>query len=140
MTLEEFTRCAQTWGGDIARWPEKLRVEAMHIARSPQAAAILAREQEVDAILRDGVQDVAPARIDRAIQRVVTTLAAERPRRGLSGMFSRWLIPAAGLACAVGIGALAASVGPLADSGPEDAPSVLTMIFDMTSLGQGFSL
>jgi hypothetical protein len=140
MTLDEFTRYAETWGADIARWPERLRTEAMQLAASPQGATILRRERALDTILHAGAQEVTQARIDRAIQRVVTTLAAERPRPRLANGWSRWLIPAAGLACAVGIGALAATIGPLADSGAEDAPSVLTMILDMNSLGQGFAL
>ena len=140
MTLEEFTRHAESWGGDITRWPESVRAEAMRLASLPEAAAILAREREIDAVLHKGARNVAPARIDRAIQRVVTALAAEKPRPRLTEALSRWLVPAAGLACAIGIGALAATIGPLADSVPEDAPSVLTMIFDMNSIGQGFSL
>jgi hypothetical protein len=140
MTLQEFTRHAETWGADIARWPQSVRAEAMRIAAAPEAEAILAGERRLDAILHDGVQDAAPARVDRAIHRVVTELAAERPRPWFAGALSRWLIPAAGLACAVCIGALAATVGPLADTGPEDTPGVLTMIFDMTSVGQGFVL
>jgi len=139
VTLQQFTRYAEAWGADIARWPQSVRAEAMRIAASPQAEAILARERALDAMLREGTQDVAPARIERAIQRVVITLAAEQPRPWLEAL-SRWLIPTAGLACAVGIGALVATIGPLADTGPEDIPGVLTMIFDMTSLGQGFAL
>ena len=140
MTLDEFTRYAEAFGGDIARWPERVRTEAMQLSTSSAGASILARERTLDAVLHDSAPDVGQARIDRVIHRVVTTLAAERPRPRLASAWSRWLIPAAGLACAVGIGALAATVGPLADSGTEDAPSVLTMIFDMTSLGQGFVL
>jgi hypothetical protein len=140
MTLDEFTRYAEAWGGDIARWPERARADAMQLAASPEGAAILAHERALDTVLHDCAQEVAQARVDQAIHRVVTTLAAERPRTGLRSEWSRWLLPAAGLACAVGIGALAATIGPLADSAPEDAPSVLTMIIDMTSLGQGFAL
>jgi hypothetical protein len=140
MTLQEFTRYAEAFGGDIARWPERVRADAMQLAASPEGASILAREGALDAVLRDSVREVGQARVDQAIHRVVTRLAAERPRPRLTNTWSRWLLPAAGLACAVGIGALAATIGPLADSGAEDAPSVLTMILDMTSLGQGFVL
>jgi hypothetical protein len=140
MTLDEFTRHAEAWGGDIARWPQSVRAEAMRLARLPEGAAILAREGALDAVLHDSAQEVAQSRVDQAIHNVVTTIGAEPARARPANAWSRWLIPAAGLACAVGIGALAATIGPLADSGMEDAPGVLTVIFDMTSLGQGFAL
>src|SRR5437588_10536390 len=98
MTLQEFTRHAAAWGADIARWPEGVRAEATRVAASAQAQAILTGERRLDTMLRDETQDVAPARIDRAVQRVVTALAAERPRRWFAGALSRWLIPTAGLA------------------------------------------
>ncbi len=140
MTLQEFTRHAQAWGADIARWPESLRAEALHLSTAPEAAAVLASQRALDMLLLAGAPDIAPARVDRAIDRVVTALAAEKPRPRFAAAFSRWLIPAAGLACAVGIGALAATIGPLADNGSDEARGVLTMIFDMTSIDQGFSL
>jgi hypothetical protein len=139
MTREEFTRHAESWGADLARWPETIRAEAMRFAATADGEAILADEQVLEAVFRAAAPDIAQARIDRAMQRVVTTLAASEPRPRFATTLSRWLIPAAGLACAVGIGALAATVGPLADN-PEDTRGVLTMIFDMTSIGQGFAL
>ena len=139
MTREEFTRHAQAWGADIARWPETVRAEALRFANTADGRAVLADEQRFEAVLRDSAPDVTQARVDRAIQRVVTALAAPEPRPPFAATLSRWLIPAAGLACAVGIGVLAATIGPFADA-PDDAPGVLTMIFDMTSIGQGFSL
>jgi hypothetical protein len=138
MTREEFTRQAESWGADIARWPETIQSEATRFAATAAGAAILANERRLETILRAAAPDIAQARVDRAIQRVVTALANE-PRPRLAVTWSRWLIPAAGLACAVGIGALAATIGPLADN-PEETRGVLTMIFDMTSIGQGFSL
>jgi hypothetical protein len=116
-----------------------MRAQALALSALPEAQAILAREHELDSLLPAATAEVAPARVDRAVNRVVTALAAEQPRPRLSATLSRWLIPAAGLACAVGIGALAASIGPLADASPDDARGVLTMIFD-TSLGQGLLL
>jgi len=140
MTLQEFARHAEAWGADIARWPEDVRAQALHLSTLREAEAVLARQRELDTLLRAATPDVAPARVDLAINRVVTALAAEKPRSRFSAALSRWLIPAAGLACAVGIGALAATVGPLADHGVEDARGVLTMIFDMSSIDQGLSL
>jgi hypothetical protein len=140
MTLQEFARHAEAWGADIMRWPEGVRAQALQLAASPQAEAILASQRELDLLLRAATPEIAPARADDAINRVVTAIAAEKPRARLRGTLSRWLIPAAGLACAVGIGALAATIGPLADSGADEGRGVLTMIFDMTSIDQGFSL
>jgi hypothetical protein len=140
MTHDEFTRHAAAWGADIARWPEAIRAEAVRFAATtPDGKAILADEERLEANLRTLAPDVTQARIDRAMQRVVTALAEPEPRPRFPALLSRWLIPAAGLACAVGIGALAATVGPLADN-PDETRGVLTMIFDMTSIGQGFSL
>ena len=140
MTLQEFAHHAQAWGADIARWPQGVRAQALHLSTRPEAEAILASQRELDMLLRAATPDVAPARVDHAINRVVTALASEKPRARLSAALSRWLIPAAGLACAVGIGALAATIGPLADNGADEPRGVLTMIFDMTSIDQGFSL
>jgi hypothetical protein len=140
MTLQQFARHAQAWGADIARWPESLRAAALQLSASPEAEAILASQRELDTLLHAAAPDVAPIRVDRALNRVVTALAAAPPRSRFSATLSRWLIPAAGLACAVGIGALAATIGPLADTGTDETRGVLTMIFDMTSIDQGFSL
>lgn len=140
MTLQEFARHAEAWGADLARWPEGVRAQALPLSTSPEAEAILAAQRELDMLLRHAAHDIAPARVDQAISRVVTALAAEKPRSRFSAALSRWLIPAAGIACAVGIGALAATIGPLADALPDDAPGVLTMIFDTTSIGQGLIL
>jgi hypothetical protein len=139
MTLQEFTRYAEGWGADIARWPEDVRAQALQLAASAEGEAILAEQRALDTVLRDGAPDVAAKRVDRVINRVVTTLASEPPPARFAGTLSRWLIPA-GLACALGIGALAATIGPLADSGADDGRGVLTMIFDLTSIDQGFTL
>lgn len=139
MTHDEFTRHAAAWGADLARWPEAIRAAAARFAATQDGKAILADEQRLEASLRAAAPDITQPRIDRAMQRVMTALAAPEPRPRFTALLSRWLIPAAGLACAVGIGALAATVGPLADNA-DDARGVLTMIFDMTSIGQGFSL
>jgi len=140
LTLQEFARHAQAWGAEIARWPERVRSEALELSAGAEAEAILAQQRELDTLLRAAAPAVAPARAERATRRVVTALAAEKPRPRFAATFSRWLIPAAGLACAVGIGALAATIGPLADSGTDEARGVLSMLFDVTSIDQGFSL
>src|SRR5256885_2029721 len=104
MTLQDFARHAQAWGADIARWPEAVRTDALHLSARPEAEAILAGQRELDMLLRAATPDVAAARVDRAINRVVTALAAETapaaetalaaetPRPRFAAALSRWLI------------------------------------------------
>src|SRR5690349_17075802 len=99
MTPQEFARHAQAWGADIARWPEGVRAQALQLSTQPEAEAILAGQRELDMRLRAAAPDVAAARVEGAINRVVTALAAEKPRSRFSAALSRWLIPAAGIAC-----------------------------------------
>ena len=67
MTLQEFARYAQAWGADIARWPEGMRDAALSLSTLPEAEAILARQRELDMLLRAATPDVAPARVEAAI-------------------------------------------------------------------------
>jgi hypothetical protein len=78
MDETEFARLAAAHGGDIARWPERFRGEALHLAQSSDnARRILAAELEIDALL--SLQpSVAPDRVGRSIAAVTTRLSAER--------------------------------------------------------------
>ena len=51
MTLEEFRRFADTWGGDIERWPHSCRNEAKQCAATEDGGAILHDARRLDALL-----------------------------------------------------------------------------------------
>jgi hypothetical protein len=137
VTLEEFSRNAEAWGGDIARWPQVSREGAARIAATPQGAAILARARAVDLLIADAEPAVAQARVDDAIHAVVLRLAGDMPRRRrFADLLPRWLVPATGLAVAVALGALIGVFDPLLAEQPDDVGTTLTMIFDATSTAQ----
>lgn len=48
MSLEEFRQFAETWGGDIDRWPLKARQDARRLAATNEGRSILKREQSLD--------------------------------------------------------------------------------------------
>jgi hypothetical protein len=107
MTLDKFRELAAIWGGDIARWPERLRADAATVARNePEAAGILAEAASFDRFMENAAPVVTDHRAAEAIHAVVTRLAAtgdRRARRPLSTLH-RWLAPAAGFAAAAAVG------------------------------------
>ena len=44
MKLDEFCTLAETFGGDVERWPEARRRAARELAHSPEAAAMFGRK------------------------------------------------------------------------------------------------
>jgi hypothetical protein len=133
MTLEEFGRLADTWGGDIDRWPECWRTEARRHAASEEGASILADARKLDALLAAPLI-VSPERVSRAAFAVVQRITAEAsvsPR--LAPWWRRpWLMPVAGLAFSTLLGISLATLAPYGGSnGP--AP-VLAAILDTGSL------
>ena len=143
MTLDDFERLALTWGGDIARWPEAVRADAIAMARHPEAAAVLAEAHELDRLLNDAAPEIADARIDRAIGRVTTRLAQDtmQPSRGWLGILAaNWFAPAAGFACAALIGMLLGVVDPIGTGpGDDDVHTMISMILDADTTGQGIT-
>jgi len=115
MTLDEFRRLAETWGGDIARWPEPERREAEALARDPAAAAILAEASRLDRLATRAAPEVSERRAGDAMAAVTMRLAAERqatatPQRLFA--LPRWLAPATALACAAVLGVFIGLVYP----------------------------
>jgi hypothetical protein len=51
LSLERFRDLADAYGGVIARWPEQHRAAAMQMARTPNAAEILAQASMLDETL-----------------------------------------------------------------------------------------
>ncbi|QCN99143.1 hypothetical protein D3093_28185 (plasmid) [Azospirillum argentinense] len=73
MTLKEFKRFADLYGGDIDRWPATDGVDALILLEeSAEARAILADAAALDALL----DHAAPAVTEDGVQRVLNGIAA----------------------------------------------------------------
>jgi hypothetical protein len=96
VTKDEFQQLAQSYGGEVARWPERLREEAALLAAQEPAfaQAALAREASLDAAL-----DALPRpEASRALyDRILANAPAPRRR---SRPWRLWLAPA-GLSAAL---------------------------------------
>jgi hypothetical protein len=134
MTLDEFKMLAEAWGSDVERWPEHLRTPALTIARTPEAATILAEAEQIDRLIVAGRPQISADRIGRAAKAVVTSIARSGRPTGVYGLFAvpRWWLPAASLACAAILGISLGVLKPLNPSRDSIRSSVLTMI-----LGEG---
>lgn len=134
MTLDDFRRLAEIWGGDINRWPASQQVEAREFAATVDGAAILRDERQFDVLLSQTPQ-VGEDRAGRAAFAVMQRLAGERQRQRQPWYRALWqpgrLVPAASLACSAMLGLWLASVLP---AQPLESASVLTMMFDSGSL------
>jgi hypothetical protein len=143
MTLEEFRRLADTWGGDIERWPAPRRVEAGQCAATEEGASILAGAQRLDALLAKP-SDIAPERAARAAFAVVQRIAAEGEagsRQGASHqgsshqgswILSNWWMPAASVTGSALIGISLATMMPY--GGSDEPTIVLSAILDSGSM------
>jgi hypothetical protein len=140
MTIDEFRQLAQTWGGDIARWPSHRRTEAEAIARMPAEAAILEEERRLDRLIAASAPEIATDRIDRAVFGVALAIAADgarppAPRLARPRLARWWLVPAAGMACAAIVGVSLGVTYPLSSLRPAaEATNVLSVILDGDSL------
>jgi anti-sigma factor RsiW len=132
MTRDEFTRLADTWGGDVARWPDRHHdAAAAFIRQHPDAAAELARAGDLDRLLALSTPEVSEERAMAAARAVVTHLAADPPEPVRFSRLRRWLAPAMGFACAASLGIYLGFVYPVM-SGPNDsiAGRALVMILN----------
>jgi hypothetical protein len=98
---QRFEELAQAFGGDITRWPARLRDEASLLAAGePEfARAVLSREDRLDAALDELPRVVAPAALFEAI---VTTAPPLRRRWG-------WRVCVAPAGLGAGLAAVAAA-------------------------------
>ena len=110
MDRRRFEDLAGAYGGDIARWPETARDDAALLAAGdPEfAAAVLAREGGLDAILHEAPRIAASSTLFEAVMRTAPPLRRRAPWR-------RWIAPAglgAGLAAVTAAGmVIGAQVG-----------------------------
>jgi hypothetical protein len=141
MTVDEFTRLADAWGGDVERWPEAKRLAARNLASTPEGAAIIDAACELDETIARLAPDIADERIGRAMFAVVNSIAApEKPRRrwfASSGL--TWLVPATGFACAALVGvSLAARLPVDLTHRPADAAALMAVLIDTATQDQEF--
>jgi hypothetical protein len=133
MTLEEFRRLADTWGGDVDRWPPRTQSAARQHAATKEGAEILAQARQLDAWLA-AAPVVAPDRAVRAAFAVVQRIAAGGavPTRPAGWWRRTWLMPVAGLAFSALMGVSLATLAPY--GGSARSTSALSAILDTGSL------
>ncbi|MBI5129939.1 MAG: hypothetical protein HZA66_10895 [Rhodopseudomonas palustris] len=89
MTLDRFRELADSFGGDVERWPEAEREAARAIARSDAGAAILREHRAFDRLLAIP-PEIAPGRAGRASLSVLQRIAAQD---AFPPWYRRWLQP-----------------------------------------------
>lgn len=138
MTPEQFRQLAETWGGDVERWPEATREAARRLAASAEGAAVLHEQERLDRLLA-AAPEIETARADRSSLLVLQRLAAvPQQHRPSWYRLLRWpaLVPAASLACSALVGVWLAGAMPYVHS-PSDPLSVMSGVFDVYAIGFG---
>jgi hypothetical protein len=139
MTPEQFRQLAETWGGDVERWPEATREAARRLAASAEGAAVLDEQGRLDRLLAVA-PEIETARADRSSLLVLQRLAAmpQQNHRPSWYRLLRWpaLVPAASLACSALVGVWLAGAMPYVHS-PSDPLSVMSGVFDVYAIGFG---
>lgn len=141
MTLEDFRRLAEAWGGDMDRWPAEAREEARKIAATDVGRAILEQESQLD-VFASAPPRILPQRVQSATRAVITQLAIETERRRVRGwqwQLPSWLVPSASLACSVMLGVALAMSSPYGDS-EMGQNVILSSLFDSGSMAGGLVL
>lgn len=105
MNPERFTAIVEAYGADPKRWPEAERAEAQAFAQRPEAADVLAKASEIDALLDAGDEStpVSLAFIRAAVSAAPSHLAFARTAANSSAGSSplSWRPYAAMAACAL---------------------------------------
>lgn len=137
MTLEQFRQLAETWGGNIDRWPAAMQDAARELAADEQAAGILDEQLRLDRLfsLAPKVDEGRAGRAGFAVLQRMADADRKLPwyRRGLRP-FS--LFPATSLVCSALVGLWLAGALPYRQ-GPPDAEAVVSMVFDSSTLSLG---
>lgn len=144
MTREEFIRLAETWGGDMSRWPMSAQDRARGFAGTEDAEKILQHAEQFDQLMSIAPHveqhraDAASLAVLRRIAAGEKHIAAPRFARSLLDAWSRavlrafarpWALPAASLACSLLIGlSLGAIVPPTRH--PDGPQMPLDLILD----------
>jgi hypothetical protein len=137
MTLEQFRQLAETWGGDIDRWPVATQDAAREMARDEQVGRILDEQLRLDRLF-----SLAPkldeGRAGRAGFAVLQRMAgADRKLRWFRrGLRPSSLLPATSLVCSALVGLWLAGALPYRHQ-PPDALAVVSMVFDSSTISVG---
>jgi hypothetical protein len=134
MTWERFCSLAETWGGNIDRWPDQERTQARQLADTVKGREVLDRAQAFDRLLAYKPA-LNPNRAASASFAVIQRIAAQKERRIWTFrplLRSTWLAPAASLTCSFVIGISLAFMVPYERQQPEQA--LLSMVLDNTTL------
>jgi hypothetical protein len=127
---QRFEELAQAYGGDIARWPAKVREEASLLAAAePEfTRAVLSAEDRLDATLDELPRAVAPATLFESIVASAPPLSRRNPWR-------LWIAPAglgAGLTAVAVMGVmLGAQLG-----GSHSAEATATAELDVSAVSE----
>jgi hypothetical protein len=137
MTLEQFRQLAETWGGNIDRWPAATQDAAREMAADEQAAGILDEQLRLDRLfsLAPKVDEGRAGRAGFAVLQRMADADRKLPwyRRGLRPSS---LFPATSLVCSALVGLWLAGALPYRQ-GPPDAVAVVSMVFDSSTLSLG---
>jgi hypothetical protein len=137
MTLEQFRQLAETWGGNIDRWPAAMQDVARELAADEQAAGILDEQLRLDRLfsLAPKVDEGRAGRAGFAVLQRMADADRKLPwyRRGLRPSS---LFPATSLVCSALVGLWLAGSLPYRQ-GPTDAVAVVSMVFDSSTLSLG---
>jgi hypothetical protein len=138
MTFDEFRRLAETWGGDLKRWPEASQPAARRIAATPEGAEVLEQASQLDTQFAKR-PTVSVDRSRRVMHAVALDIAADLERtanRRWTWDFGNWLVPAGSMACSALLGISLAMLLPASDQ----PTMVLSMLLDTGSMIPGWTL
>jgi len=138
MTLDQFRRLAETWGGDVERWPAATRDAARQCAATLEGGRILAEQARLDHLFA-AAPEIEAGRAERSSFLVLQRLAVvqqQRPQPWHGLLLPRGLLPAASLACSVLVGVWLAGAIPYVHP-PSDPLSVMSGVFDVYAIGFG---
>jgi hypothetical protein len=133
MTLDQFRQLAETWGGDIDRWPATTQEAARKIAARPEGLAVIDEHRRLDTFFA-AAPEVSATRAGQmgfAVLRRIARAPAAPPwyRRMLQPAS---LLPAAGLTCSILVGTWLA--GSLPYHRREGGIAVVSMVFDSSAV------
>jgi len=130
MTREEFIRLAETWGGDIGRWPLSQREDAARFATTEEGTRILEEARRLDRLLsaEPPIDPARPAAAAFAVMQRIAAAGAGEPARRFDWL-RQWALPAMSIACSLLIGVSLGAALPPAQ--PADQPeTALDLILD----------
>jgi hypothetical protein len=137
MNRDHFRQLAESWGGDIGRWPPDIRDAARRLAdRDGEAAAILREQSAFDRMLAIA-PEVDAGRAGRAGLSVLQRIAAAETGELREPWYRRWLrsdslLPAGSLACSALLGIWMA--GALPYHPDAQAIEAVSAVFDASAL------